>query len=42
VTLLKSLRQARRINGKVHIAGLKTQGIAIGLGLVPLIELKLA
>ena len=42
VTLLKSLRQARQLSAKVHIAGLKTQGIAIGLGLIPLIELKLA
>ena len=42
VRLLKSLRYARQISGKVHVGGLTTQGIAIGLGLVPLIELKLA
>ena len=35
VRLLKSLRYARQISGKVHVGGLTTQGIAIGLGLVP-------
>ena len=42
VRLLKSLRYARQISAKVHVGNLTTQGIAIGLGLVPLIELKLA
>jgi hypothetical protein len=42
VIVVKSLRQARQLCKRVHVGDLTTQGIAIGLGLIPSIELKLA
>jgi hypothetical protein len=36
------LCRARRLSEKLQIGGLKTQGVAIGLGPIPSLELKLA
>jgi hypothetical protein len=42
VLLLKTLHHARRVTKKMQIAHLTTQGFALGLGLIPSVELKFA
>jgi hypothetical protein len=42
VTLLKALRQARRLSGRLHVGGLKTQAVELGLDPIPSIKIRLA